>query len=233
MPSKYHLVSSVTCPWVQRAVIMLRAKGVEFDVTYINLKEKPDWFLEISPHGKVPVLKVDDDALFESNAIAEFLEETFEPRLHPQDPVQRAKNRAWTDFLPTFAWGPGISNLAYCKTREELPERIETVRGHLKRLEGALEQRGNDGPFWNGDKISLVDAAYGPFFQRFTICDKALQTGLLDEFPLVKKWVGALLSSDAVTGSVPPEFPEAFEKNIENRGALAWAIMQGSAQAAE
>lgn len=233
MSSKYHLVSSVTCPWVQRAVIMLRAKGVEFDVTYINLKDKPDWFLEISPHGKVPVLKVGDEALFESNAIAEFLEETFEPRLHPQDPVQRAKNRAWNDFLPTFAWGPGISNLAYCKTREELPERIETVRGHLQRLEGALQQRGNDGPFWNGDRISLVDAAYGPFFQRFTICDKALRTGLLDEFPLVKAWVDALLSSDAVTGSVPPEFPEAFEKNIENRGALAWQIMQESAQAAE
>ncbi len=108
----------------------------------------------------------------------------------------------------------------------------ETVRGHLSRLEGALKQRGNDGPYFNDDKISLVDAAYGPFFMRFSNCDKALQTGLLDEFPLVKTWSEALLSSDAVTGSVPPEFPEAFEKNIEGRGALAWQIMQG-AQAAE
>lgn len=232
MSSKYHLVSSVTCPWVQRAVIMLRAKGVEFDVTYINLKEKPDWFLKISPHGKVPVLMVDDVALFESNAIAEYLDEVFEPRLHPEDPIRRAQNRAWTDFVPTFAWGPGISNLSYCKSREDLPKAIETVRGHLKRLEGALKERGNDGPYFNGDKISLVDAAYGPFFVRFAICDKALQTGLLDEFPLVMAWVDALLSSDAVTGSVPPEFPEAFEKNIENRGALAWQIMRG-AQAAE
>ena len=94
MTEKFHLISAVTCPWVQRAVIMLRAKGVDFDVTYINLREKPDWFLEISPHGKVPVLKVGDEVLFESNAIAEYLDEVFEPRLHPADPVKRAKNRA-------------------------------------------------------------------------------------------------------------------------------------------
>ncbi|MBT3809851.1 MAG: glutathione S-transferase family protein, partial [Rhodospirillaceae bacterium] len=83
-------------------MILLRAKDVEFDVTYVNLREKPDWFLEISPHGKVPVLKVGDDILFESSAIAEFLDEMVPPRLHPEDPIARAKNRAWTDFTPTF-----------------------------------------------------------------------------------------------------------------------------------
>ena len=81
----------------------MRAKGVEFEVTYINLREKPDWFLEISPHGKVPVLIVDEVPLFESNAIAEFLEEVTEPRLHPSDAVERAKHRAWTDYVPTFS----------------------------------------------------------------------------------------------------------------------------------
>ena len=81
----------------------MRAKDVEFEVTYINLREKPDWFLKLSPHGKVPVLKVDDELLFESNAIAEFLDETVPPRLHPEHPVERARNRAWTDFVPTFA----------------------------------------------------------------------------------------------------------------------------------
>ena len=233
MASKFHLISSVTCPWVQRAVIMLRAKGVEFDVTYINLKEKPEWFLEISPHGKVPVLKVDDTPLFESNAIAEFLDETFEPRLHPEDPIKRARNRAWTDFLPTFAWGPGLNNVSYCASKEALPEALETARQRVSRLEGALaKERGNDGPYFNDDQLCLVDAAYGPFFQRFAICEKALQSGLLDEFPHVKAWSEALLASETVTGAVPPEFPEAFDKNLEGRGSLAWEIMT-AARAAE
>ena len=80
-------------------MIVLRVKNVEFEVTYIDLRNKPDWFLEISPHGKVPVLKVDDDILFESNAIAEYLEETNEPRLHPADPIKRARNLALIPFL--------------------------------------------------------------------------------------------------------------------------------------
>ena len=73
-------------------MIVLRAKDVSFKVTYIDLRDKPDWFLEISPHAKVPVLVVDGQPLFESNAIAEFLDEAEIQRLHPQDPIKRARN---------------------------------------------------------------------------------------------------------------------------------------------
>lgn len=232
MSAKYHLISSVTCPWVQRAVIMLRAKGVDFDVTYINLRDKPDWFLEISPRGKVPVLKVDGQPLFESNAIAEYLDEMVEPQMHPDDPVKRARNRAWTDFLPNFVY-EGLNLVSYCPSREKLPEALDAARDALARLERALnEERGNDGPYFNGDKLCLVDAAYGPFFQRFTIADRFLKTGLLDEFPKVKAWAEALLANDAVTGSVADNFPEEFEANLERRGTYAYEILKG-AQAAE
>ncbi|MBT7759905.1 MAG: glutathione S-transferase family protein, partial [Rhodospirillaceae bacterium] len=81
-------------------MILLRAKDVEFEVTYIDLTDKPDWFLKVSPHGKVPVLSVDEDPLFESNAIAEYLDDVVEPPKHPSDPFKRARNRAWTDFVP-------------------------------------------------------------------------------------------------------------------------------------
>ena len=85
----------------------MRAKDVDFEVTYINLAEKPDWFLKISPHGKVPVLMVDEQPLYESNAIAEFLEETVTPALHPEDSVRRARNRAWTDYIDEFSGALG------------------------------------------------------------------------------------------------------------------------------
>lgn len=226
MPENFHLISSVTCPWVQRSVITMRAKGVAFDVTYVDLQNKPDWFLEVSPHGKVPVLKVDDVALFESNAIAEYLDETFEPKLHPVDPIKRAQNRAWTDFIPTFGWGPGLNNLTYCTSREALPKALEVAKQKVSRLENAIaKERGNDGPYFNGDQLCLVDAAYAPFLQRFMIVENILETGLLDEFPLVRAWTEALLANDAITGSVASSFPEAFEKNLERRGALAWEVL--------
>jgi glutathione S-transferase len=35
--------------------------------------DPPDWFKEISPTGQVPLLKVDDQAIFESLVITEFI----------------------------------------------------------------------------------------------------------------------------------------------------------------
>jgi len=211
----------------------MRAKGVEFEVTFINLREKPDWFLEISPHGKVPVLKLDDEVLFESNAIAEFLDETVPPRLHPEDPVQRARNRAWTDYVPTFS--SALSGVYYTKTREDMEAGLANAPVAVDRLEKAIAgQRGNDGPYFNGPDLSLVDAAYAPFLQRFLIADGFLNTSLLDGFPLVRAWTDALLSNEIVTGAVAPNFLEEFYGNLRRREFYVATLIDASAaQAAE
>lgn len=219
MAEKYHLISSLTCPWVQRAVITLRAKNVDFDVTYINLRDKPDWFLKISPHGKVPVLKVDGQILFESNAITEYLDEVFEPRLHPADPIKRARNRAWTDFIPDFA--RALTTINYAKSKSDVAEAVEAASPRLARVEEALANRGNDGPYFNGENLCLVDAGYGPFFQRFAIADSVLRTGLLESFPLVRAWSETLLATDVIVGAVAPNFVEEYKANLERRGAYA------------
>src|SRR5262249_17513816 len=93
------LISFALCPFVHRATTMLREKGVEFDIEYIDLRNKPEWFLALSPLGKVPGLVVEGGtALFESAAINEFLDETEPPRLLPTDPVERARHRAWIEI---------------------------------------------------------------------------------------------------------------------------------------
>ena len=202
----------------------MRAKDVEFEVTFINLRDKPDWFLKISPHGKVPVLKVDEAILFESNAIAEFLDETVPPRLHPEDPVERARNRAWTDFVPTFS--SALNGIYYTKTCEEMEEGLAKAPKAVERLEEALSrQRRIDGPYFNGPELSLVDAAYAPFLQRFLIADRYLKTGLLDGFPLVRAWADALMSNETVTGAVAPEFLDEFHGNMRRREFYVATLM--------
>jgi glutathione S-transferase len=206
-------------------VIVMRAKGVEFDVTYINLREKPDWFLKISPHGKVPVLKVGDVNLFESNAIAEFVDETVGTPLHPADPIKRAQNRAWTDFVPSFS--SGLSACYYAKTAEEQKAGFEQARAVLAKLEEAIaNQRGNDGPYFNGPALCLVDASYAPFFQRFAVVEERINSGLLNDFPLVKAWSEALLSTDMVTGSVHESFPQEFAANLHRRGTVVAPLFE-------
>ena len=94
MSAPLKLISHKLCPYVQRAVIALAEKGVPFERIDIDLANKPEWFLKISPLGKVPVLVVATErgevALFESNVICEYIEETQAGRgLHPADPLAR------------------------------------------------------------------------------------------------------------------------------------------------
>lgn len=204
----------------------MRAKNVDFDVTYIDLQDKPDWFLAISPHGKVPVLKVDDEILFESNAIAEFLDETVAPRLHPEDPIRRARNRAWTDYVPTFA--DALAGVTYAKSRAEVDAALPAARKALGRVEEAL----GGGPFFNGAALSLVDCAYAPFLQRFAFCDRWLKTGLLDEFPRVAAWGKTLLADERVTGAVVADIGDRFIANYKRRGFYVASLID-AAEAAE
>ena len=213
MPAKPMLCSFKTCPWVQRAAIVLRAKNIDYDITYIDRNNRPDWFLKISPHAKVPVLRVgENDALFESNAIAEYLDETAEPRLHPADAISRARNRAWTDFVPTFA--SAISQTMYSDSEVEFVKKSAKIGEVFAKLEDALSKRGNEGPFFNGQKMSLVDAAYAPFLQRYTFMNALHPLNIIEKYPLLKAWRDALLESAAVKTSTVPNIEAVWQENL-------------------
>ena len=216
MASKYMLCSFTTCPWVQRAAIVLREKNVPYDITYIEPDNRPDWFLKISPHAKVPVLQIDGKtALFESNAIAEYLDETAAPRLHPEDAILRARNRAWTDFISTFA--SAVSNAAYADSEEDFNTRVKKIPDVFAKLDAALADRGNDGPYFNGPKMSLVDAAYAPFLQRYTYMDRLKPLGIIENYPRLKAWRDALMASPAVQTSTIANFEQAWQDNLVKR----------------
>ena len=100
MTARLKLISHRLCPYVQRAVIALTEKRVAFERIDIDLAHKPDWFLELSPLGKTPVLQVGEMPIFESAVILEYLEET-EPRpLHPADPLAAPNTAAGSNSDP-------------------------------------------------------------------------------------------------------------------------------------
>jgi len=228
MAAKYLLCSFKTCPWVQRAAIVLRAKGIAYDISYINRDDRPAWFLAISPHAKVPVLQIDGkDSLFESNAIAEYLDETAPPRLHPEDALARARNRAWTDFVPDFA--ETISKAAYADSEEEFAAKAAKIAGPLGKLDGALAKRGNDGPYFNGPKFSLVDAAYAPFLQRYTYMDRLRPIGAIEKLPRLAAWRDALIAHPAVKASTVPNFEAVWQDNLVIRKRWLGGLVPKSA----
>ena len=212
----YLLVSFETCPWVQRAAIVLREKKTPFTFKHIDRDNRPDWFLAISPHRKVPVLRLDDRiSLFESSAIAEYLDETIAPRLHPADPIERATHRAWTDYVPTFA--STVTAVAYADNEEGFHKAAAGIPVPFERLERALEKQGN-GPFFSGAAYSLVDAAYAPFLQRYVFLDRIKPLGHLEKFPRLKAWSDALLARPSTHSFPAAEFEALYRRNLHKRG---------------
>jgi glutathione S-transferase len=213
--AKYLLVSFKTCPWVQRAAIVLREKKIDFEFRHIEPDNRPDWFLAISPHKKVPVLRVDDAvSLFESNAIAEYLDETIQPRLHPADAVVRAVNRAWTDYVPTFA--EGVTGCAYADSEADYRKAVEKIAVPFERLEQALAKQGS-GPFFNGASYSLVDAAYAPFLQRYFFLDRIKPLGNIEKYPRLKAWATALMARPSTHSFPAAEFEAMYRANVKRR----------------
>jgi glutathione S-transferase len=212
---KIELISFKTCPFVQRAVIALLEKKVKFDITYIDLKNPPAWFLEISPFGKVPLLRVDGKVLFESAVILEYLDEIFPPSLHPADPFQKAQNRAWMEFGSNL----NMQQFTMLTTKDQagFDEKYQALRKDLQRLEQQIVAD----PYFNGTQFTLVDAVYGPTLMRFDLMEKFHDFGLEKDCPKMQAWQKTLLSRESVQNSVVPEFADLFAKSIVNADGYA------------
>jgi glutathione S-transferase len=207
---KLELVSFALCPFVHRSTILLHEKGVSFEIKYIELKNKPEWFLAISPRGKVPVLIVDGTALFESSAINEFLDETHPPRIVPDDPLERARQRAWIEVANDLQ--AAQYKLGTVATQEELDAATAALDGVLARFEQTVR-----GPFFAGERFGIVDASAAPALQRFLLIESISSRRFFERFPKVGAWAKAVVARPSVGKGVVPEFPAIFTKAIRER----------------
>src|SRR6266700_8071187 len=182
MAARLKLISHKLCPYVQRAVIALTEKGVAFERIDVDLANKPDWFLVISPLGKTPVLQVGDTAIFESAVILEYLEETQPHQLHPADPLRRAEHRAWIEFGSAV-----LSDIAgFYAAQDEATFKVKTTQ--LEQRFARLEARVAASPWFDGAEFSLVDAVFGPVFRYFDVFDEIADFGILADKPKVARW---------------------------------------------
>ena len=211
------LVSFKLCPFVQRSVITLKRKAATYRVRYVDLADPPDWFLALSPAGKVPLLVVDGEAVvFESAVINEFVDEVTPGRLHPDDPLARALNRSWIEF------GAGVlTEVLHLTTAEDasgFAEAVVRFNAKLAEVEAAF----GGGPFFNGDVFSLVDAAYAPIFMRARHIGRHAPALDADALPKIAAWGELLLELDDVSGSVVAEFAALYDDLIRrSQGYLA------------
>lgn len=215
---KPELVSFNLCPYVQRSVITLLHKKVPYDITYIELSNPPQWFNDISPLGKVPLMKVGDNVLFESAVINEYVDETTGEPLMPTDPISRAHNRAWIEF------GSNLIGIQYRLTAAREQAVVEEILPEYQKQIGILENELNrterDGPYFNGKSFSLVDTSYAPLFTREKILSKAMPLYNQDDYPTYSAWANALVDLPEVTQSVIDEFYGEFVRVFSENGSF-------------
>jgi glutathione S-transferase len=218
MPAALKLISHKLCPYVQRAIIALKEKGVPFERVDIDLASKPDWFLKISPLGKVPVLLVTTEqgevALFESNVICEYIEETQGGlKLHPSDALKRAEHRAWMEFGSAILgdlWG-----LETTTDPATFESRRQALSAKFARVEAAL----GTGPFFAGEAFSLVDAVFAPVFRYFDVFDELADLGIFGDAPKVRAWRAALAKRPSVRTAVGADYPQLLRAFLARHDA--------------
>lgn len=218
--SQLTLVSHALCPFVQRAAIALLEKGVSFQRIDINLRDRPDWFLALSPTGKVPLLRVStvdegEVALFESVAICEYLEEVYPaPALHPADAVTRARHRAWIEFA-TAALGDAWMFLN-AKDQQTAHDKSEALRAKLERFDSEM----SDGPYFAGDSLSMVDIAMAPVFRYFDLLDFQPDHRIFDGLIRVAHWRRALAKHPNVQAAVVGDYADRLRAHLQEVGAV-------------
>jgi glutathione S-transferase len=221
--AKLTLISHELCPFVQRAAIALAEKGVEFERINVDLSNKPDWFLAISPLGKVPLLKAGDAVIFESAVILEYLEETQPNPLHPVDALQRAEHRAWMEFGSSILMD--LWNFYTAMDDATFQAKSKQLTGKFQRLEQRLEQRLGEGPYFDGARFSLVDAVFGPVFRYFDVFDRIADFGMLSGKPKLAAWRHALAQRPSIASAVQADYPERLWAFLQSRDSRLSAVM--------
>ena len=223
MAAALKLISHKLCPYVQRAVIALTEKAVPFERIDIDLANKPDWFLKISPLGKTPVLVVGDKAIFESAVILEYLEETQPNALHPVDALERAEHRGWIEF------GSAVLNdiAGFYAAKDEATFKAKAAQ--LEQRFARLEARVAAAPWFDGEKFSLVDAVFGPVFRYFDVFDEIGDFGILASKPKLARWRKNLAARPSVRGAVSPDYPALLRDFVEKRQSWLSALQTKAA----
>lgn len=213
------LISHHLCPYVQRAVIALSEKSVPFQRIDIDLSNKPAWFLELSPLGKTPVLRVGDEAIFESAVILEYLEETQAAPLHPQDPLLRARHRGFIEFGSTIL--NDIAGLYSAPDKAGFDAKVAALAARFAQMETRL----GDGPFFAGAGFTLVDAGFGPVFRYFDVFDRIGDFGIFEGKPRTDAWRKALAERPSVRSAVGADYEERLTAFLRKRPSHLATLM--------
>ncbi|XP_077114643.1 glutathione S-transferase omega-1-like [Ranitomeya variabilis] len=191
------------CPYVQRASLVMVAKGIKHEIVNINLRSKPDWFFEKNPKGLVPTIETSDGKIiYESLIVCDYLDDAFPgKKLTPADPYEKAQQKI---LLEHFSEVPSIlfNVIMTKKKNEDTTELKAKFLEKLKIFEETLVKRNS--PYIGGGSLTMIDYMIWPWFERFQMD----VTEVLEKMPHINAWYKRMLKDPAVKKTFTE--PEVF-----------------------
>lgn len=200
------------CPFCQRAMIVVHEKKAQCEFVEIDLQNKPEWFTSQCPTAKVPAV-IDDqhkNALFESLAICEYLEDTYEPKLHPQDPWLKAANRAWME--QNGGYFGDLFNMIDAGSMEGFQKARNALIDKLQWLDYAVR-----GPFFNGNGFALIDAVSAPFMEALRQIEELTECRVFTNLPKLKEWAAQLAEHPSVVNALANDLHDHWYNKLVHR----------------
>lgn len=166
-------------------------------------------FRAMNPHGRVPVLRDGDTAIWESHTIVRYLAAAYGAgRLCPVDPLARAKCEAWMDWtLATLQ--PAVMGLFWGFYRTPAASRDAALVRRLEQESAAavasLDHWLSERPFVAGAELTMADIPAGTLMFRYFGMGVATP-----DAPSVQAWRARLAERAAYRNRVMRPFDELF-----------------------
>ena len=130
-------------------------KGAAHELVPLDFRS--DAHRALHPFLRMPVMRRGDVVLFETLAIASYLDDTIDgPALQPGDPLGRARMLGWITAAMEYVHGTLLRPFLDAETLSA--EQIAAARGNLEIVDAALKT----GPFLLGAQITLADLFLAP-----------------------------------------------------------------------
>ncbi len=202
MKDQVHLYSMAICPFAQRTRILLKLKGIPFELTEMeSTRQMPDWFLKLNPLGQVPVIQHAGIVLNESSVINEYLEDVFPtPGVFPALPYQKAICRIMIDYC-NHEFVPQLYRLLMNQARERDGELAENALKTWRWINDFLMRHNPDGTYLlDEDGFGMAELSYGSFFQRYCLNEYYRYFKIPEEPDYLRaiKWRDAILQHPVV-----------------------------------
>ncbi|KAL8038320.1 hypothetical protein ABFS82_11G099500 [Erythranthe guttata] len=192
------------CPFTQRVLLTLEEKRLPYDLKLVNLNNKPEWFLSISPEGKVPIIKLGEKWIPDSDVITQALEEKFpEPSLATPPEKATVGSKIFSTFI------------GFLKSKDSSDGTEQALLNELTAFNDYLQE---NGPFINGELISAADLSLAPKLYHLEIAlGHYKKWSIPDSLTYVNSYMKTIFSKDSFvnTRAEPKDVIEGWRPKVE------------------